>query len=135
LGSATSRNLSFNFTWKETTMNRFTALVAIFTLALIQQIAHAGVPADAPPTLIVRYADLDLDHTPGAMVMYRRLKHAAEQVCYSLRGRDLESKGLFGQCMEESVASSITKINRPVLTQYYSSIIGGRSKSVLLAAK
>jgi UrcA family protein len=114
-------------------MNRFTTVIAILTVALIQQTAQASVRSDELPTSTVRFADLDLDHTPGAAVMYRRLKQAAEQVCSPLKGADLGSKARFGRCTEEAVAAAIAKIGRPILTQYYRSVTHDRNATVLLA--
>ena len=114
-------------------MKRFKLVTAIAALVLIQQTAHANPPSDQSPFLTVHYADLDLNHTPGATVLYQRLKYAAGQVCSSFRGRDLKSQELFGRCVEASMAASIAKIDRPVLTQYYLSITG-RNESVVVAS-
>jgi UrcA family protein len=116
-------------------MNRFTSIAALFTLALIQQAAHAGIPPDEAPTVTVRFADLDLDHTPGAATMYRRLRHAVEQVCSPLQGRDLGKKERFDRCTAESMGASIAKVNRVALTEYYRSIVDHHRAPVLLAEK
>jgi UrcA family protein len=116
-------------------MNRFTTVIAIFALALIQQTAHASAPTDELRTVTVRFADLDLDHMPGAAAMYHRLKYAAEQACSPLQGRDLASQSRFGRCTKESVAASIAKVDRPMLTQYYRSIVDRSNGPVFLAKK
>jgi UrcA family protein len=114
-------------------MNRFTSIAALFALALIQLTAHAGIPPDEAPTVTVRFADLDLDHTPGAATMYRRLQHAVKQVCSPLQGRDLGKKERFDRCTVESMEASIAKVNRAVLTEYYRSVVDHHKPSVLLA--
>jgi UrcA family protein len=113
-------------------MKRFKLVTAIAVLALIQQMAHANTPPDQSPILTVRYADLDLNHTAGATVLYQRLKYAAGQVCSSFRGREIKSQELFSRCVEASMTASIAKIDRPVLTQHYRSITG-RHESVVVA--
>jgi UrcA family protein len=113
-------------------MSRFMPLIAIFTLAIMNQAAYAS-PPDRLPAMTVGFADLDLDHTPGAIALYRRLRHAAEQACSSFRGRDIRTNELMGQCIEKSVAASIARIDRPALTRYYRSIIDGRNPSALVA--
>jgi UrcA family protein len=116
-------------------MNRFTTVIAIFTLALIQQTAHADAGSDEPRTVTVRFSDLNLDHTPGAAALYQRLKHAADLACSPLQGGDAASKARFAHCADQSVAASIAKIDRPMLTQYYRTITDGRNAPVLLVKR
>jgi UrcA family protein len=124
----------FNFTCKEITMNRLTSVIAIFTLALIQT-AHAGAPTDELRTVTVHFADLDLDHMPGAAALYQRLKYAAQQVCSPLQGREIARRSRFDRCTKESVAASIAKVDRPVLTQYYRSTLDRSNAPVFLVKK
>jgi UrcA family protein len=113
-------------------LKRLNLVTAIIALALVQQLAHATAPTNQSPILTVYFADLDLEHVPGAKVLYQRLKYAAGEVCSSFRGRDIKTKELFGHCVDASMAASIAKIDRPVLTRYYLSITG-HDESVVVA--
>jgi UrcA family protein len=114
-------------------MNRYMTIIAIFAFTIIHQVAHAGPPTEGLPTVTVRFADLDLNHAPGAAVLYQRLKYAAEQACSSFRGRGIKTNELLGQCINQSVAASVAKIDRPVLTQYYRSVINSGNPLPLVA--
>jgi UrcA family protein len=114
-------------------MNRFMPIIAISTLAIIHQAAHANPPTEGLPAVTVRFADLDLNHTPGAIALYQRIKYAAEQACSSFRGRDIKTHELLGRCVENSVAASIAKIDRPVVTQYYQSLSDSRNSLTRVA--
>jgi UrcA family protein len=115
-------------------MYRFTTLMTIGTLALASQAAIAA-PAPDAPSMLVRFADLDLTRMPGAAVLYRRIEHAASTVCASFDGRDPSHVALFQGCTREAIAASVAKVNQPALTAYYRMRTGASSPTIQLAGK
>ena len=68
----------------------------------------------------VRIADLDLSVPANAAALYRRIRRAAELVC----GDGPASAALpgaipQGECVQNAVASAVTRVNQPLLTDVY----------------
>jgi UrcA family protein len=116
-------------------MNRFTTTMMISALGLGSQLADAASPQD-PPAVIVRFADLDLSHSQGAAVLYRRLKSAAETVCGvegSVLSRDLGSHKRSQECIRSALDAAVAKVNQPALTAYYRAQFEGRNATSQIA--
>ena len=83
-----------------------------------------GFPAAAdeftePRTETVRYADLDVTHSPGAALLFQRVKSAAERVCAD-PGRSIAAQAHHSACMRSAVTGAIAKIDEPAVTAYAS---------------
>jgi len=115
-------------------MNRFTTTMMISALGLGSQLANAAPPQDAP-TVIVRFADLDLTHSQGVTVLYQRLKGAAETVCIPQNGRDLGSQVRYKVCWQSALGTAVAKIDQSALTAYYRARIGGGNATIQIAQK
>jgi UrcA family protein len=74
------------------------------------------------PTYAVTYGDLDLSRTTGEARLYRRIDHAARQVCASL---DISQSVLpismgeaYRSCLRDAVSNAVTNVNNPDFTAY-----------------
>jgi UrcA family protein len=113
-------------------MNRLTTLIVFGSLTLTQQLALAGAPQD-PPTMTVRYADLDLTKPAGAKALYVRVTQAARDVCSPLDGRDVARASRYKACVQKSTSDAVTKIDRPQLTAYAKEIAGAHGPVMQVA--
>jgi len=109
-------------------MNRFTITMMVSALGLGSQFASAASPQD-PPTVIVRFADLDLTHIQGVAVLYQRLERAAETVCAPENSRDLVSQP-YKMCRQIALGTAVAKVDRPALTAYYRAKFGGATVQI-----
>jgi len=111
-------------------MNRFTLTMMVLALGLGAQLANAA--PQNPPTVIVRFADLDLTHIQGVAVLYQRLKRAAETVCAPESSRDLGSQP-YKMCRQIALGRAVAKVDRPALTAYYRAKFGGANVTIQIA--
>ena len=107
-------------------MYRFTTTMMIFVLGLGYQLGNAASPGDVP-SVTVHFADLDLSHSQGVTVLYRRLKEAAKTVCAALDDRDVERQMRFEACWHGALSKAVTKVDQPALTAYYQAQFKGRN--------
>src|SRR5258708_32187025 len=105
-------------------MYRFTTTMMIFVLGL--QLANAASPGGVP-SVTVHFADLDLSHSQGVTVLYRRLKDAAETVCAAQNGRDFGSQMRFKACWQAALSTAVTQAHQAPLTAYYAAQFNGRN--------
>ena len=115
-------------------MYRFTTTMMIFVLGLGYQLANAA-PPDQIPSVTVHFADLDLSHSQGVTVLYRRLKDAAETVCAAQKGRDLGSQMRFKVCWQAALGTAVAKVAQPALTAYYRAQFNDRNATIQIAQK
>jgi len=115
-------------------MNCFTTTMMISTLAFGYQLANAAPPQD-PPSVIVRFADLDFSHSQGVSVLYQRLKNAAETVCASHNARDLGSQMRYKACWQSALGTAVAKVDQPALTVYYRAKSGSGNATIQIAQK
>jgi UrcA family protein len=111
-------------------MYRFATTMMMSALALGLQSAYAAAPADVP-SVVVRFADLDLSRSEGAKVLYQRLNSAAETVCAPYDAGEIARHRNFTACVRTAVATAVAKVNRPALTEYYEG--GNRNATIQIA--
>ena len=116
-------------------MNRFTTTIMISVLACGYHLANATSPQDNVPSVVVHFADLDLTHSDGVAVLYRRLKDAAETVCAAQDGRDLGSQTRYKTCWQSALGAAVSKVDRPALTAYYREQFNGRNATIQIVQK
>jgi UrcA family protein len=87
------------------------AAVALFGFATL-----ALASGDDPLKVTVNYADLDVSHPAGAVVLYRRIRAAAKQVCSPLESRGIEAAMQLHACIEGAVLDAVNAVNQPALT-------------------
>src|SRR5258706_9108778 len=98
-------------------MYRFTTTMMIFVLGLGYQLANAASPGGVP-SVTVHFADLDLSHSQGVTVLYRRLKDAAETVCAAQNGRDLGSQMRFKACWQAALSTAVAQVHPTPVAAY-----------------
>jgi UrcA family protein len=102
------------------------AAVAVLTLSALST-AHAEASID-PPSIVVRYADLDLSSTQGSATLYLRLKSAARLVCRNLEpeagplNMRAQRQGLHAACLNQALAGAVASIKLPAFSSYVASL-------------
>jgi UrcA family protein len=88
-----------------------TTLIGALTLQAISPLGLAAVPADDARREVVRFADLDLTRPAGAQELYRRIKHAARNVCETF-----DRLGYDPSCVDQAIARAVADVDAPLLT-------------------
>jgi UrcA family protein len=97
-------------------MNTFTHLAGVAFLGLFLNAAYAE---EAPKTLTVHFADLDLSNDAGVARLFDRIKGAATRVCSGHRGgRTLRDKEQYTACLDLALSNAVARVDRPELTDY-----------------
>jgi UrcA family protein len=103
-------------------MKTFTALASTVVLSMIAvNASYAGELPDAPRSLTVQFADLDLSKPEGAAHLFGRMRGAAKKVCAPLGGTSLREKYQYADCIELALSNAIARVDRPMLTKYAAS--------------
>jgi UrcA family protein len=77
-------------------------------------------PAGDVGQITVRFGDLNLDQPAGAAILYRRIRHAAEQVCGDpVSPGSLIPSQFWRSCVAQAIERSVIAVDRPALTAYY----------------
>jgi UrcA family protein len=99
----------------------FATAFAAFALAANAQ-ADTQQSIELAPQTSVAYAAEDLDTDKGAENVYRKLRKAARRVCGIDGGfLNLSEKTLAKKCVDDTLASAVRKIDRPLLTTLHDS--------------
>jgi len=111
----------------KTTVNRFRteiarALLGAFASSLV--VLPAAADSVAAPTITVKYCDLDISNRRGAAVLYTRIQAAAERLCSPYDGSGIVAKMRKDACVNDIVASAVSKVNKSALSAVYSSKTG-----------
>jgi UrcA family protein len=110
-------------TIQETTMNTSTASIGLRGLiatAIFGALAASfGAVADAdpsPPSVTVKFTDLNISNASGALVLYKRIRAAALGACSYYW---FESDADEARCVHDAIANAVTKINQPELSAVF----------------
>jgi UrcA family protein len=78
----------------------------------------SAVTAAAPSSVSirVRFSDLDISKPSGALVLYKRIRAAAQGACSYYW---FESDADEARCVHDAIANAVTKINQPELSAVY----------------
>lgn len=96
--------------------------VALTALMLVAADARAVESIELAPSIQVQYAQEELDTDAGAANVYRKLKKAARRVCGIDGGfLNLHEKTVAQQCVTDTLAAAVRKIDRPMLTSLHAS--------------
>ncbi len=110
------------------------AAAAAVCLACVAVGAHANGTAYDVPARTVHYADLNLNTEAGAAILYKRIRHAAEQVCGDVGSRELAQAAAAQACVNRTIFSSVHSVNSPTLTNEYNRRFGTGSETINVAA-
>jgi UrcA family protein len=109
------------------------ASITMFSAMMFFVNSHAS----APETLNVSYADLDVNTSDGAAVLYHRIRVAAAEVCSIYDARDLAHTALRRSCTDRAVAHAVASVNLPALADQYLTQIHAEARALpaLVAAR
>jgi UrcA family protein len=94
---------------------RSLAVAGAFAVLSVATTSFAGTPSAAPPSVSVRYDDLNLTTPAGVNTLYRRISAAARQVCPDAYSRDLAVVAAADRCQANAVAQAVRAVNSPQL--------------------
>ena len=112
-------------------------LVAGATLsALAFSFATASRADDstAPPQVVVKFADLDVSTSQGAVALYGRIHGAAVNVCSRMYVIELTYKFHKDACLQKVIGDAVANVNRPALSAVFASKYSVSAPIVLAAA-
>jgi UrcA family protein len=109
---------------------------AIFS-ALASSFATVSNAADdtAPPQVIVKFADLDVSTSQGAVALYGRIHSAAVDVCSRMYVFEQAYRLHKDACLQKVIGDAVIKVNRPALSAVFASKFGVSSPMVLAAVE
>jgi UrcA family protein len=95
-------------------------LAATIFAALTSSIATVSFASDSPDALQVKvkYGDLNVSTTTGAVTLYNRLRGAADTVCRPFKPSkigDLAASSFFTTCVQKAMSNAINEVNEPAL--------------------
>jgi UrcA family protein len=100
-----------------------TTLIALAFLLPMTTLAEAPARSEAN-RIQVSFADLNINNTAGAKVLYARLQRASEAACkvepYRLTG-SIERFAKVKQCYEDTLDSFVVRIDSDALTRLHTS--------------
>ncbi len=93
---------------------------AIFAIAA-PGAASADIASDQPqsPGTVVKYADLNVATTQGALTLYSRIHFAALGECSRFDHGDASSKLHKQTCVKQAIQDAVTRANLPALSAVY----------------
>jgi UrcA family protein len=105
----------------QTLPKEFVMKIAVVLASSILSFSALNVQAATPvdfESLKVQLSDLDLDHKAGIVVLFQRIKGAAQRVCADQGGKTLIAKRTYATCVDYAVSTAVARIDRPLLTDY-----------------
>jgi UrcA family protein len=100
----------------------FATAIAAVALATANAQAETQQSIELAPQVSVQFAAEDLETDKGAENVYRKLRKAARRVCGIDGGfLNLSEKTLAKQCVDDTLASAVRRIDRPMLTTLHAS--------------
>jgi UrcA family protein len=71
--------------------------------------------------LTLTYRDLAVTTSQDAKMLYKRIRRAADKVCWYLDHGDLSSKAHKNACMDKAIADAVMRVGEPQLLSVYNS--------------
>jgi UrcA family protein len=102
-------------TLKLTALSRTLAFAGAFAALAVSTTSFAAAPGNDPPSVAVRYDDLNLSTTDGVNALYRRITVAARQVCPDPYSHDLAVVAASERCQATAIAKAVGEVNNPQL--------------------
>ena len=98
-------------------------MVALLVLpALFMTESAFAAAEEAPPSVTVRYDDLNLNSTEGVASLYQRVENAATEVCRSAEGPQSVSRifwRAWNECFYHSIAKAVKAVHNDKLSAYH----------------
>jgi UrcA family protein len=96
--------------------------LALIGGAVLSSHVLAGEPSE-PPSITVKFADLNLQTPAGVEALYKRIHRAATQVCDS-GGRSLTILAYDRTCAAAAETQAIEKVQNAALSAFYQRKVG-----------
>ena len=103
-----------------THFRRSLAVAAAFA-ALTVAATSSATPSSDPPSVSVRYDDLDLSTAAGVNALYHRISAAARVVCPYTNSRDLQIVAAGERCQASAIAHAVSEVHNPQLALLHAS--------------
>jgi UrcA family protein len=106
---------------------RMVALLVLPALLVVEP-AFAASAAQAPPSVTVRFNDLNLDRKTDIANLYGRIETAATEVCKSTEGPQSVSRmhwTAWNECFYHAIAKAVLAVHNDKLSAYHWQRIGG----------
>jgi UrcA family protein len=97
--------------------NRLIKLLPLAAALALSGIAVAG--SRSVPSVVVSYADLNLNSSAGVTSLHHRIRNAAETVCSQLQTRVLGLREAYEQCVDDAISSSVAAVDNANLSNYH----------------
>ncbi len=100
---------------------RLAALLVLPALFMVES-AFAAVAVEAPPSVTVRYDDLNLNSTEAVASLYKRIENAATEVCRPVEGPQSVSRMLWtawNECFYHAIAKAVQAVHNEKLSAYH----------------
>jgi UrcA family protein len=92
--------------------------LALIGGAVLSSTVSAREPSD-PPSITVKFADLNLQAPAGVETLYKRIHSAATQVCDSGAGRSISMLKYDRKCAAAAETQAIEKVHNAALSAFY----------------
>lgn len=94
--------------------------VAIFgALALSWGTMSIAAGENDAPQAVVKFGDLNISNSQGAVALYHRIRNAAVTVCRPQDDGTLASMSRVQSCIQKAIADAVTRVNRAELFEVY----------------
>ena len=108
-------------TSNQTHFRRPLAVAAAFAALTVASTSFAAAPGSDPPSVSVRYVDLNLATAVGVNALYHRISTAARAVCPDVYSRDLGVVAAGQRCQANAVARAVSDLHNPQLALLHAS--------------
>ena len=86
---------------------------------VLAELSAAAVEDDSALSVTVRYHDLNLNSPEGVASLYGRIRRAADEVCHTLKTRELERESFWNDCVNHAVADAVKAVHNAPLSAYH----------------
>ena len=101
--------------------------------AVLSSNVFAGEPP-GPPSITVKFADLNLQAPAGVEALYKRIHNAAARVCDSGADRNLSILTYDRKCAAAAETQAIEKVHNAALSAFYQRKMGGANALVAMSS-
>ena len=100
-------------------MKNLIILLAATTWSLCSVTIALADTQSTPPSVTVRFADLNTNVAEGVAALYQRVRNASDSVCRQLDSpRDLARQQRHEECVHTALGNAIAMIDLPAVTAY-----------------
>jgi UrcA family protein len=118
---------------KESIMKMLTiATTLLFSVSLGSALSvSASAETGDIPSVMVKFADLDISSPDGATRLYSRIQRAANSVCSPFDRRGVTAQANFRACVSDAIGRAVAKVGSSSLNAVYSAKTGATVRTRL----